>query len=179
MNSLEDLAQKIVLCKKCDLGLIGTRAVPGEGPANSPIMIVGEAPGANEEKSGMPFVGRGGKLLRNTLIKFGIKNPYITNVVKHRPPENRKPKKEEITACSEFLEYEISAVNPRVILALGRTAIEYFGINSRLSDANGKVFLVKGRKVIACYHPAAVLRNINLTEEFNRAIEQAKIALTI
>ncbi|MGC8661659.1 MAG: uracil-DNA glycosylase [Nitrososphaeria archaeon] len=176
---MEDLAREVILCKKCDLWSMGTRAVPGVGPANSPIMIVGEAPGANEEEAGRPFVGRGGKLLRNTLTKFGIKNPYITNVVKHRPPKNRKPKKEEITMCSEFLEYEINAVNPRVILALGRTAIEYFGIMSRLSEANGKVFVVKGRKVIACYHPAAVLRNINLTDEFNRAIEQAKIALTV
>ncbi|MCL4344517.1 MAG: uracil-DNA glycosylase [Nitrososphaerota archaeon] len=156
---------------------MGTNPVLGEGPADSKIMIVGEAPGANEEKVGRPFVGRGGKLLRKTLEKFEIKNPYITNVVKHRPPENRKPKKEEIIACSDFLECEINAVKPHVILALGKTAAEYFGIKSRLSEVNGKIFEIKGIKVVACYHPAAVLRNTNLTDEFNQAIGQAKMAL--
>ncbi|MEM3811201.1 MAG: uracil-DNA glycosylase [Conexivisphaerales archaeon] len=174
MSALEDLRRKIVLCKKCDLGSIGSRVVPGEGSVYPQIMIVGEAPGVNEEKVGRPFVGRGGKLLRNSLEKFGIRNVYITNVVKHRPPKNRKPKKEEISACSAFLEFEINAIKPRVILALGRTASEYFGVKSRLSEANGKVFTVNGIKVIACYHPAAVLRNVNLKDEFNRAIKQAK-----
>ncbi len=179
MSYLEDLVQKIVICKKCDLWSMGIRAIPGEGPVDSRIMIVGEAPGANEEKVGRPFVGRGGKLLRNALDKFGIKNPYVTNIVKHRPPNNRKPKKEEIAACSEFLQFEINTIRPAVILALGRTAIEYFGIRLKLSEVNGKVFLVNDIKVVACYHPAAVLRNLNLIDEFNRAIEQAKMALMV
>ncbi len=174
MSCLDSIGQKVASCKKCDLWLTGMRAVPGEGPLNSRIMIVGEAPGTTEEKMGRPFVGRGGKLLRNALDKHGIKNAYITNVVKHRPPKNRRPNGEEIAACSEFLQQEIGAIRPRAILALGRTAVEYFGIMSKLSEVNGRPFEVNGIKVIPCYHPAAILRNPNLADKFNLAIEIAR-----
>lgn len=179
MNELEDLREKINFCKICTLGLTGNRAVAGEGSAHSRIMIVGEAPGANEEKEGRPFVGRGGKLLRNTLEEFKVNDVYITNIVKHRPPKNRRPTQKEIITCSPYLKFEIDFIGPEVILALGRTSIKYFGITGKLSEINGKVFTRNGIKIVACYHPAAVLRNPHLLPDFRRAVKQAKKILEI
>jgi len=179
LNELEDLREKINFCKICTLGLTSNKAVAGEGSAHSRIIIVGEAPGANEENDGRPFVGRGGKLLRNTLNEFKVNDVYITNIVKHRPPKNRRPTQKEIVACSPYLKFEIDFIKPEVILALGRTAIEYFGIHDKLSQVNGKVFTWNGIKIVACYHPAAVLRNPNLLPDFRHAVEQAKKILEI
>lgn len=174
MSILEGIRKKVESCRKCDLWLTAKRAVPGEGPSDSPLMIIGEAPGATEEKMGRPFVGRAGRILRDALERHGIKEAYITNVVKHRPPRNRRPNSQEVAACSKFLQQEMYTIRPRVILALGRTAAEYFGIKSKLSEVSGKPFEINGIKVIPCYHPAAVLRNPKLANSFNLAMEAAR-----
>lgn len=171
--SLEELKKRIFECKKCALHVAG-RGVPGEGPP-AKLMIVGEAPGAEEQAIGRPFVGRAGRLLRELLKDEGVNVFYITNVVKHRPPNNRRPTEEEVLACKEYLEEEIAAVKPKVILALGSTAIGFFTGDKRV----GGTRVVKKGEVyyVLTYHPAAVLRNPKLRDELVNAIKAAKEAL--
>ncbi len=176
-NNLENINEEIKNCKKCELWKYAKQAVLGEGEKNAKIMIVGEAPGAEEDKTGKPFVGRAGRLLRNTLSSLGLEETYITNVVKHRPPNNRKPKKAEIKACSEFLIAEIQILKPKIILALGSTACEFLTGERKIKVAIEKDYEFMGAKVLVNYHPAAILRNPNLLNKFVEKIKQAKASL--
>ncbi len=172
-RSITELEEAILSCKKCDLHEYRRNPVVGEGPIPSKLMIVGEAPGKYEDLEGRPFVGPAGKLLNEALQRAGVNRSdvYITNVVKCRPPHNRDPTEDEINACKPYLVTQISLVNPRLILCLGRIAgrvlFTHFKLPwSSISKERGKVRKVNGMLIIATYHPAAVLRRKKLREIF-------------
>ena len=154
---LEELAQQIRVCTKCPLYESRENAVPGEGKSNAKVMIIGEAPGREEDESGRPFVGATGRFLNEVLSGSGIDRDdfFITNTVKCRPPKNRTPRKLEIETCtSNYLFEQIELVNPRLIMLLGAVASKtVLGVKS-INEARGKVIEREGRKFIVGYHPA-------------------------
>lgn len=168
------------ICNNCSLP--GNRIVWGYGNYKNRVIFIGEAPGAEEDKLGKPFVGRSGKLLTEMLDKSGIKRElvYITNVVKCRPEKNRTPTKQEIKLCSYFLNYEIQNIKPEVIVTLGSTSTSYFLNKFKISEIAGnivktKIGVVKYR-LYPLYHPAYVLRNgISREEYLNLFIKLRKI----
>lgn len=171
---LNEIAERIRKCAKCRLHTTRHLAVPGEGRAEKGIMIVGEAPGEKEDLEGRPFVGPAGKLLTQILTKSGIdrlRDVFITNVVKCRPPGNREPLDDEITACLPYLIDQINAVRPRLIIALGahsaRTLLGLTGREvSKVSEVRGRCFKAKlgdlDATICVTYHPAAALYNPKL-----------------
>jgi DNA polymerase len=167
MNSegeLKQIAQEIYQCTKCALHYSRKQAVPGEGPAQAEIMFIGEGPGFHENEQGRPFVGAAGKFLDELLANVNMKrsDAFITNVVKCRPPGNRDPQAEELVSCSSYLEKQIQAINPKVIVTLGRYSMAHFLPNAKISSVHGQSIKVKGRLVIAMYHPAAALHQLSL-----------------
>src|SRR5579884_3101529 len=170
---------EVQACKKCDL-YIGTRnGVPGEGSAQAEVMFIGEAPGYHEDRQGRPFVGPAGAFLNELLGSVGLDRStvFITNVVKHRPPENRDPLPEEIAACSDYLTRQIEAINPKVIVTLGRYSMARFFPTAKISQIHGQAKVINGRLVVAMYHPAAALHQQSLrqtvVDDFKRAIPAA------
>ena len=160
--TLEQLAATILECTKCVLCRERTHAVPGEGPADARLVVVGEGPGATEDETGRPFVGRAGKLLTEILAAIGLPRDqvYICNVVKCRPPGNRKPQQDEIDTCVPYLHRQLDRIRPKVILAMGNTAAEtLLNTKQSLGSLRGRVHGVRGMPVIVTYHPAALLRN--------------------
>jgi DNA polymerase len=167
VNSVDELtkvAKEVATCTRCNLHFSRKNAVPGEGPTSATIMFIGEGPGFHENEMGRPFVGPAGKFLDELLEEAGLKRSevFIGNVVKCRPPQNRDPLPDELSACSEYLERQIMAINPRVIVTLGRYSMAYFLPNAKISDVHGQAVKVKGRLVIAMYHPAAALHQQSL-----------------
>jgi len=157
--------------------------VPGDGNGNAEIMFVGEAPGKNEDEKGKPFVGKAGQLLDSALAATGLdrKDVYITNVVKCRPPRNRDPKEEEIKACSPYLDKQIEIIKPKVICTLGRFAAEYilssYGFEMEpISRIHGSVYTmpVAMVKIVPMYHPAAIIYNPMLKEQFLKDMKVVK-----
>jgi DNA polymerase len=167
---LTQVASEVAGCKKCALHYSRKNAVPGEGPKNAAIMFIGEGPGFHENEQGRPFVGAAGKFLDELLEKIGMKRTqvFITNVVKCRPPSNRDPLPEELAACSEYLERQIQAINPKVIVTLGRYSMAHFLPNAKISDIHGQSMTVKGRLIVAMYHPAAALHQGSLKPVLER-----------
>jgi DNA polymerase len=162
---LKQVAKEVNVCTKCELHLTRKLAVPGEGPPNAEIMFVGEGPGFHENESGRPFVGAAGKFLDELLASINMKRSdvFITNVVKCRPPANRDPEPNEIeTCCSNYLERQLLAINPKVIVTLGRFSMGYFLPDVKISAVHGQAKTVKGRLVVAMYHPAAALHQKSL-----------------
>ncbi|MBD3405839.1 MAG: uracil-DNA glycosylase [Candidatus Lokiarchaeota archaeon] len=159
-DSLSKIVSEIQKCTKCPLHKTRKNAVPGEGPDNARLMFVGEAPGATEDRTGLPFVGRSGKLLVSLLENIGLsrEDVYITSILKSRPPKNRSPKKSEIEACFPFLERQINLIKPEIIVLLGGVAISSIIGPWKLSEAHGKFYEGKGQKYFMTYHPAAALR---------------------
>ena len=160
--SLDALARLITDCTRCPLFSTAKNAVPGEGDANGDFMIVGEAPGANEDESGQPFVGQAGALLTKILaaIDLSREQVFITNVLKHRPPGNRNPQPDEVEACSPYLVRQIQMVKPKVILALGTFAAQtLLESKTPIGKLRGAVHRYYGIPLIVTYHPAALLRN--------------------
>ncbi len=161
---LEQLCKLVRVCKKCALCRDRKNAVPGEGPPDADLMVVGEGPGANEDEQGRPFVGRAGKLLDDILAAIGCprETVYIANIVKCRPPQNRNPEREEIAECVSYLHRQIALVKPRVIIAMGgvaaSTLLEFKG---SLGSLRNKVHMFRGVPLVVTYHPAALLRNPN------------------
>ncbi|MCI0519085.1 MAG: uracil-DNA glycosylase [Chloroflexi bacterium] len=173
MNSSEALglvAQEVTVCTRCVLHHSRKNAVPGEGPANAAIMFIGEGPGFHENEQGRPFVGAAGKLLDELLTKIGMKRSevFIANVVKCRPPNNRDPLPEELEACGEYLERQIQAINPRVIVTLGRYSMARYMPNARISDVHGQAARIRGRLIVPMYHPAAALHQGSLRPALER-----------
>jgi uracil-DNA glycosylase len=162
LNSLEEIAAHVASCTRCPLYATATNPVPGEGNPNADLMCVGEAPGATEDETGRPFIGAAGQLLTKILeaIKLSRDDVYICNVLKHRPPGNRNPLPEEVTACSPYLIRQIELVKPKVIIALGTFAAQTL-LNSTLSlgKLRGQIHRYHGVPLIVTYHPAALLRN--------------------
>lgn len=150
-------------CSKCDLSLRRLNICNGRGNQKSKIMIIGEAPGALEDKHGIPFVGTSGQLLRKMLRLLNIepKELYITNAIKCRPPNNRTPNQIELDNCKENLLVEIIKVNPKVIVLLGSTAYRAFypNANTSISNERGVLRVANGRIILPMYHPSYLLRN--------------------
>ena len=178
-STLDSIAEEVSVCQRCPLAGSRTRAVPGEGPGNARIMLVGEAPGHDEDISGRPFIGRGGKLLSEALEAVGSsrKEAFITNVVKCRPPRNRVPLELERETCvGAHLNREMEAVGPNVVVLLGRTAsASILGVNT-LKETRGKLVHRGGRTYLATYHPAAILRNPRLKGTFQKDLRAALAA---
>jgi DNA polymerase len=148
--------------------------VPGEGPADAEILFIGEGPGFHENEQGRPFVGAAGKLLDELLAKIGLKRAevYITNVVKCRPPGNRDPRPEEIETCSQYLDAQVQAISPKVIVTLGRYSMSRYLPNAKISEVHGQAFRVKGRLVVPMYHPAAALHQASLRPALEKDFAQ-------
>ena len=161
-QKLRDIYKKVSMCESCELCSTRTNVVFGSGDEKAAIMFVGEAPGENEDLCGLPFVGRAGKLLDKYLLEAGISrdNIYITNILKCRPPKNRDPEKQEENACIGYLEEQIEAINPRVIVCLGRiAAMRLIKPNFKISVERGLWFSRNGRDICAVYHPSYLLRD--------------------
>lgn len=158
---LESIENNVKVCRKCRLCEKATNAVPGEGNIDSEIVFIGEAPGANEDLSGRPFVGRAGKLLEGLLGEIGLKREdiWIGNIVKHRPPENRDPLPDEIETCSPYLTEQLKAIAPKLVVTLGRYSMYYFYKDGKISRDKGLPIKLKDFTVYPVYHPAAALRN--------------------
>ena len=161
---LQEIASQVSTCEKCDLHYSRKHAVPGEGPANARLLFIGEGPGFNENEMGRPFVGQAGKFLDELLEYAGYQRQevFITNVVKCRPPENRDPLPDELSACEAYLDRQIATLNPDVIVTLGRYSMAKFLSNARISDVHGKPAWVNDRLIVPMYHPAAALHQPSL-----------------
>jgi len=186
MYTLETLPS----CNLCtELSLTRTQVVVGDGFTDGPkIVFVGEAPGANEDIQGKPFVGRSGKILRKTLeaLGFSEKDYYITNVVKCRPPDNRDPKLEEAKNCFPYLQMQLEKFNPQVICSLGAHATKYLISNGDFENVNKKTISEnrgnivdiklgsKSYKLMPCYHPAATIYNQKLRDTFVGDLKKLK-----
>jgi DNA polymerase len=162
LSTLDQVAERIRTTYCCALCPHRTNAVPGEGNPNARLFLCGEGPGATEDAQGRPFVGQAGNLLNGILeaIEVPRESVYITNIVKCRPPQNRKPLPDEIAACIPYLHRQLEIIKPKVILALGSTAGEaLLGVRKSLGELRGKVHTYNGIPLIVTYHPAALLRN--------------------
>ncbi len=191
-NQMNKLKQEIFNCKRCELFKERLNPVIGEGDSNADIMFVGEAPGANEDKTGKPFCGRSGDILDELLMNSGMKRQdvYIANTVKCRPPKNRNPKEEEIKLCAVFLDSQIDIIKPKVICCLGNFSTSYvmkkYKLNDKIqgiSKIHGQVFFAESSygkiKVIPFYHPAVVVYNMNkkkvLAKDFSMLKKYIKV----
>ena len=164
LDSLEQVAERIRTTYCCALCPNRTNAVPGEGDPTARLVLIGEGPGATEDATGRPFVGQAGTLLDSILEAIDVprSSVYITNIVKCRPPQNRKPLPDEMAACLPYLHRQLDLIRPRVILALGGTAGEaLLGVRKSLGELRGKVHTYNGIPLVVTYHPAALLRNPN------------------
>ncbi len=163
-EALAAIAKEVSICQKCQLSFSRKHAVPGEGPDKVEIMFIGEGPGFYENEQGRPFVGAAGKFLDELLQRAGLKREqvFITNVVKCRPPGNRDPLPEELSACNDYLEKQIQILDPAVVVTLGRFSMARFMPNVRISDVHGQARWVGERLVVPMFHPAAALHQPSL-----------------
>lgn len=159
MSELTDLYAEVKVCQKCILSQGRNNAVPGEGPEKADIMFIGEGPGFHEDRQGRPFVGAAGKYLEELLDQIGLKREdvYITNVVKCRPPGNRDPQPEEITACKPYLDKQIDLIRPRLIVTLGRFSMQRYFPGASISRIHGQPKRVGNVIYYPMFHPAAAL----------------------
>lgn len=177
-EKLKKIAEAIAGCRKCLLYQRAVKPVPGEGNPDAEIMFIGEGPGYWEDQKGRPFVGPAGKLLDSLLqlIKLKRNDVFITNVVKHRPPNNRDPLPEEIESCKEFLDAQIETIDPKIIVTLGRFSLNKFLPGEYISRVHGQarfvVFAGKKRIIMPLYHPAAALRNKKIMEELRNDFQK-------
>ncbi|MHB0923584.1 MAG: uracil-DNA glycosylase family protein [Bellilinea sp.] len=181
---LGQVAAEVMACTQCQLSVSRKNSVPGEGQSNAEVMFIGEGPGFYENEQGRPFVGPAGKFLDELLQRAGLhrEKVFITNVVKCRPPGNRDPLPEELSACNNYLERQIEAINPIVIVTLGRYSMAKFMPNVRISDVHGQSRWVNGRLIVAMFHPAAALHQPSLKnailEDFGRIQSYLTMART-
>ena len=164
MSALAELNAEIEHCRGCELAKHRTRVVPGEGPDNSMLLFIGEAPGWYEDQSGRPFVGPAGQYLDQLLGMIGLKRNqvFIANVIKCRPPENRDPLPGEIQACSKWLERQIETLKPKVIVTLGRYSMSKYFPGESISKVHGRARRNGSQICFAMYHPAAALHQGSL-----------------
>jgi DNA polymerase len=183
-QTLEQIASQVQACQLCRLAQSRTNAVPGEGPADADIVLVGEGPGFHEDQQGRPFVGAAGNFLEELLASIGLQRQdvYITNLVKCRPPGNRDPREDELESCtSNYLEKQLEAINPKVVVTLGRFSMQRYFPNAKISRIHGQPKQRGGRLIVPMYHPAAALHQPSLRavvqQDFSKLpewIEQAK-----
>ena len=168
MTPLEQLHEEIRKHRGCGFEICenATNIVPGEGNPDAEVMLVGEAPGASEDKQGRPFVGRAGKLLDQLLEEAGLarEDVFITNVVKARPPGNRDPRAAEVAHHMPWLEQQLALIQPGVVIPVGRHALAHFAPGQKISEVHGKLIVERERRLVAWLHPAAALRNRDLRE---------------
>ena len=167
--NLDILKDKVIECILCDLSKSRTHAVPGNGNTRDKIMMIGEAPGKNEDQNGVPFIGSAGKILDKALSEGGLdrSDVYITNVVKCRPPDNRVPTDKEIQICtSNYLKNEIRLISPKIICILGSTALKSLLGYEHMSKYRGKIVNIAPHKYFITYHPAATIYNSKLKQVF-------------
>lgn len=179
-NSWEELEEGIKDCKKCKLNLARTNIVVGTGNRNADLMFIGEGPGADEDREGIPFVGKAGKLMDKAFIGLGIKREevYIANVVKCRPPQNRNPEKDEADACMDYLRSQVMLVKPKVIVLLGSVALKnILGDSYGITAARGKWVEMGGIWYIPTWHPAALLRDETKKIDFWKDLKEAEAKL--
>lgn len=167
---LREVAAQVAVCTRCQLHLSRKLAVPGEGPAGAEVMCIGEGPGYYENEQGRPFVGAAGNLLNELLKKGGLSRAevFITNVVKCRPPGNRDPLPEELAMCGDYLTRQIAAINPLVIVTLGRFSMQRFLPLERISQVHGQAVQQGSRLIVPMYHPAAALHQPGLKSTLER-----------
>jgi uracil-DNA glycosylase len=160
---LEEISNQIYACKKCRLWIGAKHGVPGEGPPNARVMLVGQNPGAEEDETGHPFVGRAGKYLTQVLAEYGINRAdlYITNIVKHKSPNNRHPFDDEIEVCLPYLEAQIRIIKPRVVLLFGKAAT--------------KAPRIEGILYFELVHPSAAARFPKLDKKLRKQLESVHI----
>lgn len=164
-QKLEYISSLISECQKCPLCKTATHHVPGNGNPNAEIVFIGEAPGFFEDQQGLPFVGNSGKLLDKLLESINLKRQdvFICNILKHRPPENRDPLPDEIKVCTPFLKAQLKAIEPKIIITLGRFSLNYFLPEALISKFHGQIKNIKWQNLdlilIPVYHPSAGLRN--------------------
>ena len=176
-DKLKKIKEEVLKCQKCPLYKDRNYPVIGEGDHQAKIMFIGEAPGAQEDKTGRPFCGAAGKILDELLDSVGIKRKdvYISNLLKCRPPSNRDPEKGEIEACSSYIERQIKIIQPRIICPLGRYSMQFlmekFGLKNEIQPigkTHGKVFKIKTVRpelfLIPFYHPVTVAYNASMKE---------------
>jgi DNA polymerase len=180
MDDLNTVAAEVRVCTLCGLSASRKNAVPGEGSVRAELMLIGEGPGYHEDQQGRPFVGPSGQFLNELLANAGYRREevFIANVVKCRPPGNRDPLPEEMQACSQYLERQISLINPRVIVTLGRFSMARWFPGQKISAIHGQAKRVGGRTIVAMFHPAAALHQPKLREaieeDFRRLREIVK-----
>ncbi|OGI18193.1 MAG: uracil-DNA glycosylase [Candidatus Moranbacteria bacterium RIFCSPLOWO2_02_FULL_48_19] len=178
-ETLDALNERMSLQCDCSLRIQATQAVPGDGSALAEILFIGEAPGKNEDLQGIPFIGAAGKFLSEMLATIELKREdiYITNIVKYRPPNNRDPLPEEISACLPWLYKQIKIIRPKIIVTLGRHAMEHFIPGKKISLVHGQAFRralpgIGPQVFFVLYHPAAALYNgslrATLIEDFKK-----------
>jgi DNA polymerase len=178
-ETLEQIAAEIQACTKCDLHIGAKNGVPGEGDPHAEVMLVGEAPSLYDDRRGKPFSGPSGAFLDELLALIGLSRSsvYLTNIVKHRVPEVRELLPAEIAACAGYLTRQIAAIDPKVVVALGRAATARFFPRARITQIHGQFKEVDGRVVVAMYNPAAALHKEELRQtvidDFTRAIPAA------
>lgn len=174
--ALKQIAEQIASCKACALARTRERTVPGEGPANATIMCIGEAPGFHENRQGRPFVGAAGAFLEELLGSIGLKRTdvFIANVIKCRPPENRDPLPDEIGACAGYLDAQIAAVRPRIVVTLGRFSMARYFPGETISRVHGVARKCGDLTCFAMYHPAAALHNPALKQTLLRDIQKLR-----
>jgi uracil-DNA glycosylase len=163
-QKLAIIAKRVGGCRDCALYKGTTNGVPGEGAPDADIMFVGEGPGFYEDKQGRPFVGAAGKFLDQLLASIGLdrKKVFITNIVKHRPPNNRDPQADEIEACAKYLEEQVEVIEPKVIVTLGRHSMQRYFPGDSISKVHGQPRRKDGTIVVPMYHPAAALHQQSL-----------------
>jgi DNA polymerase len=176
---LAAIAAETAACTRCRLCQSAVQAVPGDGPPDSAIMFIGEAPGYYEDRQGRPFVGAAGQLLDELLARIGLRREevFVTNIVKHRPPGNRDPSADEIEACAPFLREQIALVDPRVVVTLGRFALERFMPGARISQVHGQARRVDGRLFMPILHPAAALHQPAWRSQLEADFEALRVLL--
>ena len=173
-SSLRALHAVMVRCTRCDLYVSRTQVVPGAGSAKARLLFVGEAPGASEDREGVPFVGASGRLLGSNLEAAGIDRAevFIANVVRCRPPENRAPKTRELRACAGWLAEQIRLIDPRLVVTLGRFALQHFIPAGKITRLQGTVqeldYAARPLRLLPLLHPSAVLRNPELREPYRK-----------
>lgn len=174
-DKIREVYEEANRCKKCPLWRRRKKVVFGHGNPYSKVLFVGEAPGEDEDRIGIPFVGRAGSKLTQIMLKYGIRreNVYITNTLKCRPPSNRDPKPEELQECFKYLKKQIEIISPSVILCLGRYAsFVVLGEKKGISYLRQGEFYRFGARIFVTYHPSAILRKPDLTPLFEEDIER-------
>jgi DNA polymerase len=177
-ESLNELKKQVLACRQCPLYATRNQPVFGSGNPEAPILIVGEAPGFEEDKTGVAFVGKSGQLLEKILKACNFsreKEVYMSNIVKCRPPHNRTPAPTEQSACLPYLEQQIEIIRPKIIILLGSTALKaFFGASSRITRERGQWKNWFGYEIMPTYHPSALLRNPGLKrdtwEDFKKVV---------